>query len=282
MRPELEEVWRKQKPTKLPWLMAFYPASTRISRPLWSGPLDQAVCESLIDSPARQEIAKNILADDLAVWLLLESGDAEKDGCAREILDREAERMTATLELPAQMADLDEEFPEVNFSTVIVSRDNSNEELFVNMLLGSEIDLADYDEPIVFPVYGRGRLLYGLVGGGITEDNIRKAGEFLAGPCSCVVKDQNPGIDLLMKVDWSRHVERSFVDQAESISLAGIASLTETVEVMQAVAATTPELQVKTIRSPLARNILLALGLVIVVTCLLALNTLRKTLRRSK
>jgi hypothetical protein len=55
---------------------------------------------------------------------------------------------------------------------------------------------------MVFPVFGRGRALFPLVGAGITPKNIRDAAEFLAGPCSCEVKEQNPGFDLLLKADW--------------------------------------------------------------------------------
>jgi hypothetical protein len=56
-------------------------------------------------------------------------------------------------------------------------------------------------------VFGRGRVLYALAGRGINADNIREACEFLVGPCSCQVKEMNPGVDLLMDVAWSRLVE---------------------------------------------------------------------------
>ena len=43
-----------------------------------------------------------------------------------------------------------------------------------------------------------------LVGAGITAENIKDAAAFLAGPCSCEVKRDNPGVDLLLTAEWGR------------------------------------------------------------------------------
>jgi hypothetical protein len=51
-------------------------------------------------------------------------------------------------------------------------------------------------------VFGLGRALLPLIGAGITQKNIYDAASFLAGPCSCEVKEQNPGFDLLLNADW--------------------------------------------------------------------------------
>jgi len=71
------------------------------------------------------------------------------------------------------------------------------------MLLGSESDLAEKKEPMAFPVFGRGRVLYALVGAGVNADNVRRVGTFIGGECSCTVKHGNPGTDLLLVADWS-------------------------------------------------------------------------------
>jgi hypothetical protein len=57
---------------------------------------------------------------------------------------------------------------------------------------------------MVFPLFGRGRAMPALVGAGITPENIKDAAAFLAGPCSCEVKRDNPGVDLLLTADWER------------------------------------------------------------------------------
>jgi hypothetical protein len=56
---------------------------------------------------------------------------------------------------------------------------------------------------MLFPVFGRGRVLYALVGGGIEPANIEKAARFLIEGCSCIVKRDNPGTGLLLDTDWS-------------------------------------------------------------------------------
>jgi hypothetical protein len=76
--------------------------------------------------------------------------------------------------------------------------------MLVRMLLNTEDDLPGRSDPMVFPVFGRGRAMPALIGAGITKENIGDAARFLAGPCSCEVKRDNPGVDLLMTADWGR------------------------------------------------------------------------------
>ena len=59
---------------------------------------------------------------------------------------------------------------------------------------------------MAFPVLGRGRVLYALVGKGISEDTIAMASSFVVGPCSCQVKNLNPGFDLLLSVNWDEQL----------------------------------------------------------------------------
>jgi hypothetical protein len=75
-------------------------------------------------------------------------------------------------------------------------------------LIHSESDLSDRDDPMVFPVFGRGRALFALIGQGITTDNVRGSASFLTGACSCEVKELNPGFDLLLATDWDGLITR--------------------------------------------------------------------------
>jgi hypothetical protein len=95
----------------------------------------------------------------------------------------------------------------MDFSTLRLSRDAAQEHAFVQMLLGTESDLDEVTAPIVFPVFGQGRALYALVGDGIKDETIEKSATFLIGKCSCEVKEQNPGMDLLLAADWKQIVE---------------------------------------------------------------------------
>jgi len=49
--------------------------------------------------------------------------------------------------------------------------------------------------------------LCAFAGREIHAGNLEDAAKFLAGPCSCQVKELNPGIDILMAADWESVVE---------------------------------------------------------------------------
>ena len=87
---------------------------------------------------------------------------------------------------------------------VKVARTDPNETWLVRQLLAAEPDLHRYaDQPMIFPVYGRGRTMPPLVGKGITAENLRGGVSYLLGACSCLVKEQNPGVDLVFRWDWN-------------------------------------------------------------------------------
>lgn len=202
----------------LPSLILTFPGSTLGGGPVVSVPFEAAAVAGLLDSPKRRELTSRIKSGDSAVWVFLESGDAEKDREALATLEAGLAEMGSTLTLPT--VEDDPNAPEelldptlgagpplkIAFSILPLSRDDPEEQILVNLLLKSEPDLLDPEfegEPMAFPVYGRGRVLYAVIGKGINEANIREACEFLVGPCSCQVKDLNPGsTDLLLAASW--------------------------------------------------------------------------------
>lgn len=212
-------LWEEQDTTELPWMLVLYPVMSRIEKPLWKGRLSQEAADALLDSPKRREIAKRILEGETAVWVFLESGDSARDEAAATTLSTELDRLEKILELPLSEEDMQEAgemYAQLSpgsmqstlplrlaFSTVRVSRDDPAERVFVDMLMHTEPDLHEYaDQPMAFPVFGRGRALYALVGRGINPRTMEMAGAFLAGACSCIVKAQNPGTDLLLSANW--------------------------------------------------------------------------------
>jgi hypothetical protein len=194
--------------------------------PVWTGPADAAHWQQMLDSPARRELARRLLAGESAVWLLLESGDAAKDEAAVTVLESALQAAQSELKLPEGVvtpAQLDEpgrkgaaadvlhsDLPlRLAFSVLRLSRDDPAEAVLRAMLIKVEPDLAEYaGDPMVFAVFGRGRALEPLIGRGIHADNIREAASYLCGACSCEIKEQNPGMDLLLAADWTS------VDQA--------------------------------------------------------------------
>lgn len=206
----LQALWDVQKAAQLPWAVlqpvrGTFSGDDRPEASVWAGPFTEASVAALVDSPVRRQIADGILEGTAGVWLFLDSGQAGKDDAAFERLQSQLEKMPAhlsaiALELNPQL----EEHPgEYAFSLIRLSRNDTAESALVQLLLHTEPDLPTLDEPMAFPVYGRGRVLYALVGEGIAEATIREACEFLVAGCSCLIKDDNPGTDLLMAVDWN-------------------------------------------------------------------------------
>jgi hypothetical protein len=206
--------WRDQGTAKLPWVAAYYPRVQRIREPAWAGPLEAAEMRALLDSPLRRKIAGELASRVTAAWILLESGDRGRDNAAAALLERELRRLEETLVLPVLEAwgpDAAAREPDpVRFTMHRLSRGSAAERMLVRMLLHSEPDLTTKfaREPLVFPIYGRGLILYALAGAGINEWTITKAAEFVTGPCSCQVKASNPGTDLLVALDWNAQVRQ--------------------------------------------------------------------------
>lgn len=206
---ELKGLLGEKVPEKLPALALWYPGLKGRAAPFWTGEFTPATISQLIESPKRKELAKRLTEGQSAVWILVESGSAAKDKAALQLLNQELETATKQLKemLPAITEEAETPGLSFEFSVLPVSRSDPNEQFLLAMLLHSEPDLANYaGEPILFPVFGRGRALYALVGEGINADNIREAVGFVTGPCGCEVKMLNPGVDLLMAVNWDAAV----------------------------------------------------------------------------
>ncbi len=265
------QIWGDRAEPALPYLCVRYPRYSRIPGNVWEGSFSMKAAKALVDSPARREIAKRILGGDAAVWILLESGNREADDAAAKKLGGILDKVAGDLLLPPSVEDLyaaqyggltaagysevdvtsanggaageapgeepvAEQEPvgeKPSFSVIRVSRRDPAEAFLVNVLLGSEPDLRKYEEPMAFPVFGRGRVLYALVGKGITEDNVYEASTFLVGPCSCQIKQLNPGVDLLMPIDWDAGLEESFAEEDELPPLTGLAGMEPEVAVEQ-------------------------------------------------
>src|SRR5262249_26580362 len=113
-----------------------------------------------------------------------------------------------------------------------VSRRDAHETWLVRMLMRTDDNLDEVaDQVMVFPIYGRARVLPPCTGKGITRDNLldHTTGlAFVAGPCSCEAKDGNPGTDLLTSIDWSsvaRSVAHVYGDEEAAEQLGDITSL---------------------------------------------------------
>lgn len=209
--PDLAALSKGVPPQTDVWLMARFPPSSGIRTPILSAPFHPDTLQGLVDSPVRRELAQRLTQGESAVWLLLESGQPKVDDAAAKLLQERLDYLSRVMTLPKlDEADIEnglvsvkEEELRLAFSILKVGRHDPAEARLVSMLLLSEEGLAESDEPMVFPIFGRGRALYALVGAGIRPETIDNAAAFLIGKCSCQVKEQNPGVDLLMKAHWN-------------------------------------------------------------------------------
>ena len=226
-------LWKSQNTETLPWLVMRYPLSIPIAKTIWAGEATEESIDHLLDSPKRREIARRILKGDTAVWVLLESGNQEADAAAYLTLENELKFAEKSLQLPAadpqDVADglisVDQAALKIRFSILKVSKKDPQEARFVEMLLDSEPEYPDLPslrseiekgKPIAFPIFGRGRALYALVGDGIVKNEISAACKSLTGPCTCQIKQRNPGTDLLLAADWE-HLVTSKIPVDESL-----------------------------------------------------------------
>jgi len=226
-------IWEAVQTESLPLVAITYPNRPNAEGIVWKSPLDLAGARLIVDSPLRHEVATRLIRGETCVWILLESGKKDVDDEAAKLLE------TAPKEVPSREAAPDpyamppegEEDAELvarkwelNSSVLRVSRDNAAEAILLKMLLGSEPDLYDEEyegEPMAFPIFGRGRALFALVGKGINRENILMACEFLLGPCACQIKNLNPGTDLLIAANWDL-VHSTMIEEIDLPSLAHI------------------------------------------------------------
>lgn len=238
-------LWQRQNTQTLPWLIVRFPSSSGISASALSGPLSREIVANLLDSPSRRELLERLTDGQSAVWTLLESGDKAKDDAAAARVEERLKYLTGVLTLPKLdeqdiangLVSIAEDELRLDFSLLRVSRNDPAERAFVQMLVHSEPDLDSVTEPMVIPVFGRGRALYALVGAGIRNETIDQAATFLIGKCSCQVKEQNPGVDLLFTANWEQAVKASpLLDR----DLPTLAEISQTAPVTVTISASPP------------------------------------------
>ncbi len=145
-----------------------------------------AEMKGLSNSPLRKKIADMLKAGNLYVILYLKTGDKFKDEKGAKLINKYLSE--------SRFKDI---IPVVN-----LSRHDKVEKTFVKLLLKVEHDLAEIKEPMLFGIFGRFRVMEPLVGNGISNENINYLTQFLTADCSCLIKEQMPGIDMLYINDW--------------------------------------------------------------------------------
>jgi hypothetical protein len=153
---------------------------------LFSGYSQVNSLAGLETSPLREKIAGELMAGKLCVMLYLKTGDPVKDNPFALVVRQAAEGSPFSTILPV----------------VELDRNDPAEKHFIAMLLDVEEDLESLSEPMLFGIFGRFRVLEPLVGRGITRENIDLMVDFFTADCSCIIKEDLPGISILYKGSW--------------------------------------------------------------------------------
>jgi hypothetical protein len=142
--------------------------------------------KGLTSSPLREEVAAELMAGKLCVMLYLKTDNREKD-------EKGLNTLRSTIESS----------PFAKIITVVeLSRNSKEEHHFASLLLNVEDDLKDIQEPMLFGIFGRFKALEPLLGRGISEENIKLMIDYFTAECSCLIKDDLPGTDILSLDQW--------------------------------------------------------------------------------
>jgi hypothetical protein len=188
------------------------PASDGTGTELWRGTLTRAALDGLIDSEARREIAAKLLSGDAAVWVLIDNGDPEGAERAATAINKRLRYLEKVIQLPK----IDPNDPSsrlgpgpalrTSFSLVRI-QSHHNEAPLLSMLSANERDLVSSGKPWTSVVFGRGRVLGSWPIESMEDAHVEELALFLTGACSCQVKRQNPGWDLLLQFDWESKLQ---------------------------------------------------------------------------
>jgi len=205
---------------------------------LHAGRLDEAMVRAMVDSPVRTRIGELLEGGCATVMVFLPGSDAAEneraEKVAREVIEQAASGAIpidsgfvdpsqwlppgqVAGDAPSGEAPADGASPPnpnaIKVGLIEVARPDEAEKWLIRSLTAIESDLGELaEQPMIFFAYGRGRAMLPYVGKGVNPENLAREIQFLASACSCFVKEQNPGKDLLMRWDWNATAEAMAAD----------------------------------------------------------------------
>lgn len=180
-------------------------------RALWTGRLDKAALDALLDSPARRKIIERVLSGDSVLWVIADGGSSADSA--------EAGRIEARLKFLEQVAALPIQDPndpdsqlgpgpplKLKFTILRLKLDDPAEALLLRMLAGPKGEIDAAQTSFAAAMFGRGRVLGAWPLGQLDDRALEEVSLFLVGRCSCRLKNENPGWDVLLDVDWEKEL----------------------------------------------------------------------------
>ncbi len=176
---------------------------------VWSGKLDAQTFPALLDSPARQKLLQHILAGDSVVWVIAEGG-TEADKTNADRIEKRLQFLEHVASLPIQNPnDPDSQLGpgpplRLKFTTLRLRRDDPAEQPLIQMLAGPQGKVDAATTSFAAAVFAKGRVLGAWPLADLDDASLEDACMFLVGRCSCRLKNENPGWDILLNVDWEK------------------------------------------------------------------------------
>ena len=187
---------------------------------IFSNDAPQQAVAKIADSKIRKAIVDKILSGVSGVFIILNSGDEARDHQAlievnQAIQDAEQQLKILSGVVSADSEEKDLRDPDNNLRSKldlkidfdVIVMDRSDDVVLTQMLLAVEDDLSDIESVMVFPLFGRGRVLPPFIGNGISRDNLMTPLREITAACSCTIKNQNPGSDIILKADWDARLK---------------------------------------------------------------------------
>lgn len=204
---DLLALWQSLKDAPLPAVVVRTPRKATGQSIVWQGRLSDPFLDTLATSPARRDVAQRLLQGDAVVWLLVRGTDTQQAARAKAALDAALENLADQIELPPGVgqpgSELRARIPlHLKFSVVELSADSLAEQALVKLLHGGFAKAPLASDSYLAPVFGRGRVLKVFSAREVDSDSISDLTRYLCGACSCQVKQQNPGFDLLCEMNW--------------------------------------------------------------------------------
>lgn len=222
---------------KKPLLQVFYPERNGTRTKCWEGALTAEAVLSWQTSTLRQQIADDIVRGVSVVWVMLDGKDEKENRRVAEMVASALQHAESTITIPdgvipregasqylrdhddASMDDvLRSDIPlNVDFEFHRLARQNETEGPFRAMIdgLANSRSTADGQLPVLVPIFGRGRMLDAILGDSVSRQTILNACQYMVGECSCTVKAQNPGVDLILSVNWQSQLGESVLVVSE-------------------------------------------------------------------
>lgn len=174
---------------------------------------------AFLEEPFKKEVVRRLLAGDSTVFVVVGPPAAAEKVAAR--VDERLRYLESVIALP----ELDQSNPDdalrihvplrLRFSTLIVPAEpDGPRSLALRALaetaLGATVMAPELaaSEVFVYPIFGRGRVLAAVPVNDDLEFTLDGVCTFLTSACSCQVKQANPGVDLLLDVNWEAEFAR--------------------------------------------------------------------------